>query len=111
MPGGSPGWRRARRRARDAPTLIAMHHPPIPTGIPAFDEIGLPDADRRRSASCRPHAQVRRIVAGHIHRAIAGEAGGRSVLVAPSTYLQTALELEPGEIATPPRPRLSSSTC
>ena len=83
----------------EAPTLIAMHHPPIRTGIPAFDEIGLPDADRRAFAELvAGHGQVRRIVAGHIHRAIAGEVGGRSVLVAPSTYVQTALELEPGEI-------------
>ena len=42
--------------APEAPTLIAMHHPPIRTGIPAFDEIGLPDADRRAFAE---------LVAGH----------------------------------------------
>lgn len=83
----------------DAPTIIAMHHPPILTGIPAFEEIGLPDAHRRAFAALvARHGQVRRIVAGHIHRTIAGEAGGRPVLVAPSTYVQTALELEPGEI-------------
>ena len=44
------------------------------------------------------HPQVKRIVAGHVHRTIAGEVGGRSVLVAPSTYMQTKLELEPAEI-------------
>jgi 3',5'-cyclic AMP phosphodiesterase CpdA len=92
--------------APEAPTLIAMHHPPILTGIPAFDEIGLPDADRRAFAELiAGHRQVRRIAAGHIHRVIAGEVGGHSVLVAPSTYVQTALELEPGEIrdtADPP---------
>jgi 3',5'-cyclic-AMP phosphodiesterase len=92
--------------APEAPTLIAMHHPPILTGIPAFDEIGLPDDDRRAFADLvAGHPQVRRIAAGHIHRVIAGEAGGRPVLVAPSTYVQTALELEPGEIrdsADPP---------
>jgi 3',5'-cyclic-AMP phosphodiesterase len=85
--------------APEAPTLIAMHHPPIRTGIPAFDEIGLPDGDRRAFAELvGRHRQVRRIAAGHIHRVLAGEAGGHSVLVAPSTYVQTALELEPGEI-------------
>jgi 3',5'-cyclic AMP phosphodiesterase CpdA len=93
-------------RAPDAPTLIAMHHPPIRTGIPAFDEIGLPEADRRAFAELvARHSQVRRIAAGHIHRVIAGEAGGRPVLVAPSTYVQTGLDLEPGGIrdtADPP---------
>jgi 3',5'-cyclic-AMP phosphodiesterase len=32
------------------PTLLAMHHPPLVTGVPAWDELGLPVADRRRSA-------------------------------------------------------------
>jgi len=94
------------RSAPETTTLIAMHHPPIRTGIPAFDEIGLPDGDRRAFAEVvAGHPQVRRIAAGHIHRVIAGEAGGRPVLVAPSTYVQTGLDLEPGEIrdtADPP---------
>jgi 3',5'-cyclic AMP phosphodiesterase CpdA len=92
--------------APETPTMIAMHHPPIRTGIPAFDVIGLPDTDRRAFAQLvARHSQVRRIAAGHIHRVIAGEAGGRPVLVAPSTYVQTGLDLEPGEIrdtADPP---------
>ena len=29
------------------PTLIAMHHPPLATGVPAMDTIGI-DADERR---------------------------------------------------------------
>jgi 3',5'-cyclic-AMP phosphodiesterase len=32
--------------APDRITLIAMHHPPLSTGIEAWDEIGLPVADR-----------------------------------------------------------------
>jgi 3',5'-cyclic-AMP phosphodiesterase len=115
VPGQEGGVYGAERRAwleselsaaPETPTLIAMHHPPILTGIPAFDEIGLPEDDRRAFADLvAGHPQVHRIAAGHIHRVIAGEVGGRSVLVAPSTYVQTALELEPGEIrdtADPP---------
>jgi 3',5'-cyclic AMP phosphodiesterase CpdA len=115
VPGQEEGAYGAERRAwleaelpaaPEKPTLIAMHHPPIRTGIPPFDEIGLPDDDRHAFAELvAGHPQVRRIAAGHIHRVIAGEAGGRPVLVAPSTYVQTALDLEPGEIrdtADPP---------
>jgi 3',5'-cyclic AMP phosphodiesterase CpdA len=94
------GWLAEELSAAPAtPTLIAMHHPPIAIGIPAFDEIGLPEADRRAFGDLvAAHPQVKRIVAGHIHRPIAGEVGGRSVLVAPSTYMQTRLDLEPAEI-------------
>jgi hypothetical protein len=28
-------------------TVLALHHPPVSTGIAAWDEIGLPVADRR----------------------------------------------------------------
>jgi Icc protein len=75
--------------APDRPTLVAMHHPPISIGIEAIDRIGLPAADR--NALCRVidrHPQVQRLVGGHIHRAVAGELGGRTVVVAPSTYAE-----------------------
>src|SRR6266542_6573039 len=36
--------------APEVPTLLAMHDPPFRTGSPAWDAIGLPDADRRALA-------------------------------------------------------------
>ena len=33
--------------APNQPTLIAMHHPPLVIGVPAWDEIGLAASDRR----------------------------------------------------------------
>ena len=45
------------------PTVVAMHHPPLLTGIPALDLIGLPEDDRRGLAevlAANPH--VRRVV-------------------------------------------------
>jgi 3',5'-cyclic-AMP phosphodiesterase len=75
------------------PTLLALHHPPLATGIPGFDEVGLPPADRRALGRVvEAHPQVRRIVAGHMHRTISAELGGRSVLAVPSTYVQARLE-------------------
>jgi 3',5'-cyclic-AMP phosphodiesterase len=85
--------------APDVPTLLALHHPPLVTGIPAHDMYGLPAADRRALGEVvEAHPQVRRIVAGHVHRTVYAELGGRSVLAAPSTYVQARLELGAEEI-------------
>src|SRR5512132_1431431 len=71
-------------------TLIAMHHPPIVIGVPAWDEIGLAASDRRALGGViERHQQVRRLVCGHFHSTITGELAGRGVLVVPSTYVQT----------------------
>lgn len=89
--------------AGDAPTLLAMHHPPILTGMPAMDAIGLPEADRLALGEVvARHSQVRRIVCGHIHRAIAGELAGRSVIVVPSTYVQMRLDFASDRIQLDP---------
>jgi 3',5'-cyclic-AMP phosphodiesterase len=86
--------------AADVPTLLAMHHPPLRTGSRAWDAIGLPDADRRALAAVlERHPQVCRVVAGHVHRAIAAELAGRVVLSVPSTYVQARLDLTSDKIA------------
>jgi Icc protein len=88
------GWLDAElTRAPDAPTLIAMHHPPLWTGMPAADEIGLAAQDRRAlGAILGRHPQVRRVVAGHVHRTIVSDLAGRAVLAAPSTTLAGRLD-------------------
>jgi 3',5'-cyclic AMP phosphodiesterase CpdA len=100
------GWLDAElARAPDRVTLVALHHPPVSTGIPAWDEQGLPAADRRALGDVlRRHPQVRRVVAGHAHRTIAAELAGRAVLVVPSTYVQTRLDFDPEEIETTAEP-------
>jgi 3',5'-cyclic AMP phosphodiesterase CpdA len=85
--------------APDQITIVAMHHPPLSTGIDAWDEFGLPAADRvALGRVLEPHPQVRRLVAGHVHRAIAAELAGRAVLAVPSTYVQARLNFDSGEI-------------
>ena len=108
VPGEDPGALDSERLAwlehvlagsPEQPTLIAMHHPPILTGAPAWDEIGLADRDRQLlGAVVERHRQVRRIVAGHVHRTIAGELAGRSVLTVPSTYVQGRLDFGSREL-------------
>jgi 3',5'-cyclic-AMP phosphodiesterase len=85
--------------APDIPTLLAMHHPPVAIGIPAFDRIGLPLAERRTLGRViEGHPQVLGIVAGHVHRTVFAELAGRIVLAAPSTYVQAELEFGAEEI-------------
>lgn len=85
--------------APKSPTLLAMHHPPLLTGVPVWDELGLPDADRQALGHVvARHAQVRRIVAGHVHRTIIGELAGRAVLTVPSTYVQCRLDFRSQEL-------------
>jgi 3',5'-cyclic-AMP phosphodiesterase len=87
------------------PTVLAMHHPPLFTGIPPLDAIGLPAEDRRAlGAVMERHPHVCRIVAGHMHRTIAGELGGCAVLAGPSTYMQARLDLQSQELELVPDP-------
>jgi len=79
--------------APTAPTVVAMHHPPFFVGVPAWDAIVLAPADRRRLGEVLGrHQQVQRVVAGHLHRAIGAELGGRAVMSVPSTYVQGLLD-------------------
>jgi 3',5'-cyclic AMP phosphodiesterase CpdA len=87
------------------PTLLAMHHPPITTGTPAWDGIGIPAADRLAlGAVLGRHPQVLGVAAGHLHRAIVAAIAGRAVVVAPSTYVQARLDLGATAIALGPDP-------
>jgi Icc protein len=84
------GWLDAElARAPEELTLLAMHHPPLVTGVPALDDFGLPAADRQALGEVlERHRPVARIVAGHVHRTITAELAGRPVLTVPSTYVQ-----------------------
>lgn len=87
------------------PTIVAMHHPPIAIGIPGLDALGLPPGDRAAlTALVARHPQVRRVVCGHVHRAVSGVLGGCVVQICPSTYLQAVLTLGAGDFALAPEP-------
>jgi 3',5'-cyclic AMP phosphodiesterase CpdA len=88
------------RQEPTQPTVLAMHHPPLVTAVPPFDEICLSAAERDELAALlERHPQVRRVVCGHIHRTIAAELGGRAVLVIPSVYRQAVLDFGATEFA------------
>jgi 3',5'-cyclic-AMP phosphodiesterase len=91
---------------RETPTVVAMHHPPLLLGIPAWDAIGLPDADRAALAEILAgHPQVRRVVAGHVHRTALGSVGGCPVFTCPSTWIQGELDFaHPDELSVVAEP-------
>jgi 3',5'-cyclic AMP phosphodiesterase CpdA len=81
-------------RLDDTPTIVAMHHPPLLTGIAALDAIGLPPEDRAALADLLARSpQVRRVIAGHVHRSASATLGGCGVITSGSTYRQARLEL------------------
>ena len=69
-----------------------MHHPPILTGIGGLDAIGLTNRDALAGLLQRS-PQVRRVIAGHVHRGAFGVVGGCGVVACPSTNLQAKLEI------------------
>jgi 3',5'-cyclic-AMP phosphodiesterase len=82
------------------PALLALHHPPIVTGIATMDAIGIPAADRLAlSEIVSRHRQVQLIVGGHVHRTIVGALGATPVLALSSAALQLELEFEATEMA------------
>jgi Icc protein len=75
------------RIAAPGPVLLAVHHPPVPIGDPAFDRIGLQDGPALlRLVERSPH--VKGLVCGHVHQHwqdnLPGESG-RLLLACPST--------------------------
>lgn len=99
-------WLDARlAEAPERPTLIALHHPPCPTGIPHMDAINLVEPEDF-AAVVRRHPQVRRIVSGHVHRPVESRFAGIPCSVAPATAPQLVLDLrresQSNNLAEPP---------
>lgn len=82
----------------EAPTLLALHHPPLSTGIAEWDAINLSTAQREALATVLArHSQVLGIAGGHLHRVAASSLAGRPVLAAPSTYWQVRPDFVEGD--------------
>lgn len=71
------------------PTLLAMHHPPFPTGLPDMDRLGCSGAEELARLIVA-HGAVAGVVCGHVHRAVFGRWVGTAALVAPSAARQFA---------------------
>jgi Icc protein len=84
----------------DRPTILALHHPPARSGVPAWDAIGQSGQGLGGLAEVvARHPQVQLITAGHIHRAMTTTFAGRPLLTIPSTCRQIGLDFEASELA------------
>ncbi len=90
---GRLDWLKA-RLDDPAPTVLVMHHPPFAVGVPWLlpAHPGWSDA---LGALISAAPQVRRVLCGHVHRAMFGQWRGVSVSTAPATGHQVALSLDP----------------
>lgn len=70
-----------------APTLVFLHHQPVPVGSPWLDGIGLNNPEDL-FALLDHQPQVRGLVFGHIHQDFRAERNGVALLGAPSTCIQ-----------------------
>lgn len=64
-------------------TILALHHPPLPSHIPFFDILEL--RDQSRLAAVIAGTDVRAILAGHLHYSTSGTFAGVPVNVAAAT--------------------------
>lgn len=75
-----------------APVLLALHHPPVPVGLPFLDGMRLDDGDALADV-VRAHPQVVRVLCGHVHRTLTAPFAGTVVTTAASTHRQSALDM------------------
>jgi 3',5'-cyclic AMP phosphodiesterase CpdA len=78
----------------EVPTLLALHHPPIRTGVRSIDAIGLDAGDQLRLEQLLArHSQVRAITCGHVHKTVMSAFADRPLLICPSTNSSLELDL------------------
>ncbi len=64
-------------------TILALHHPPLPSHVPLFDILEL--RDQHKLAEVVAGSDVRAILAGHLHYSTSGTFAGIPVSVASAT--------------------------
>lgn len=75
------------------PTLLFVHHPPIPINVTWIDELGLDEAvELVELIETSPDIKV--VCAGHVHQAFAGHIGAAQMYTTPSTCVQFAARAE-----------------
>lgn len=79
----------------ETPTLIALHHPPVKTGIAWLDHGADGPWARRLGDLLADRAQVVAMVCGHIHRPITTTFAGRPLIIAPPSAPLVLLDLGP----------------
>lgn len=82
-------------------TILALHHPPIRSGIYWMDERESYDWQPRLASCVKDRKQVRTMVCGHLHRAYHSTFANRTVAASPATSIQLTLNLTPVDLRVP----------
>jgi 3',5'-cyclic-AMP phosphodiesterase len=80
--------------APDVPTIVAIHHPPVRSGIQWMEDPS-PNDDwvLRIAEALRDRRQVVGVIAGHLHRAFHAAFAGHIVSVSAATGIELTLDL------------------
>lgn len=90
---GRLAWLESRLQAAyPRPVLVFLHHPPMATGFPGMDAVGLAEPHALRDTLLR-YGNVRHIFAGHVHRTIGGSWFGIPFSIFKSTVHQQPMDL------------------
>lgn len=99
LPGGKGGvdaprleWLARVLATADRPAVLALHHPPFPTLAPHLDRAGF--AEAKALAALLQGSPVRRLIAGHSHRAMQTLWAGIPASTAPAIGHGLTLSLE-----------------
>lgn len=84
----------------EQPTLVCVHHHPIPVGSDWLDATMIANADALFAVLDR-HPRVRGLVWGHIHQGVASHRGEMQLLATPSTCKQFVAEDDDPELSLP----------
>ncbi|MDG6105521.1 metallophosphoesterase [Dactylosporangium aurantiacum] len=87
--------------AAGAPAFVCCHHPPVPVGKPAADQVRQLGAGRLAEVLGR-HRDVLAVLCGHVHSAAVSVFAGVPVLAAPGVESTMVLPWEPEDRPEPP---------
>lgn len=89
------------REDRRTPTIVALHHPPIISGIQWMDPEPNAPWILRLAKVLKNRKQVKTVICGHIHRAFHGMLAGQMISASPATSIQLTLNLTPVNMRVP----------
>lgn len=84
-------------RQLSGPAIVVLHHPPLPSPLPALADTGLQDADA--FAAVIAGSTVRAVLCGHFHHALAGTLAGVPVFAAPALAYRQSFTVGPQQLA------------
>jgi Icc protein len=93
--------RRMLNKGRRTPTIVVLHHPPIPSGIRWMDPDPKSEWIQRLEKTLKGRKQVLTAISGHIHRAYYGMFAGHSLSVGPATSIQLTLNMTDVDMRVP----------